>query len=601
MTATTSRAILSALSAVSLMLPATLLSAQSVTLSAFLPGEIAEDDFHISRPLDRGHLKFGIQLHGDYANSPLVYEVDPFASGDVKEIEVVGHQLNATVGLSLGLFNRLVIYGGLPVVTLMRGAKLAQRQPFGITASKDKAGLGNAYAGLRLRLFGKRTDAIALALQGTVHIPTAGDAQTQRGGDKWMVQPELLFSVRPGDFRIVANAGAELQQVGGTDEVKTRPNLTYGLGLGWIIYQPQMDPRRHFDLMVQAYGTTPFTEPFSRLETPLEALGGAKFFHESGFIVGAAGGAGITRGVGSPDARVVAMLAYAMPEPPPRYDSDNDGLMDDEDQCPYQAEDPDQFEDEDGCVDPDDDRDGIDDVADSCRLEPEDKDDFEDGDGCPDPDNDKDGILDGKDTCPNEPEDTDGFEDADGCPDPDNDGDGILDNQDECVDEPGVPEQHGCPESDRDGDTVIDKLDNCPDEPGEVRYHGCKKVQKVIIGDTSLEILEVVYFQSGRDVIQRRSFALLTNVAEVLNAHPEITHVLIEGHTDSRGRYKKNVKLSQRRADAVKRFLAKRGNVEASRLSTVGYGPDRPLVPDARTAEEHARNRRVEFKLEAGE
>src|SRR5213075_2360218 len=44
-------------------------------------------------------------------------------------------------------------------------------------------------------------------------------------------------------------------------------------------------------------------------------------------------------------------------------------------------------------------------------------DNFQDEDGCPDPDNDKDGIPDKDDKCPNEPETINGFQDEDGCPD----------------------------------------------------------------------------------------------------------------------------------------------------------------------------------------
>src|SRR5260221_524685 len=63
------------------------------------------------------------------------------------------------------------------------------------------------------------------------------------------------------------------------------------------------------------------------------------------------------------------------------------------------------------------DGDGYKDDVDQCPDDPEDYDDFEDADGCPDPDNDKDRILDVNDKCPNEPETYNGFEDADGCPD----------------------------------------------------------------------------------------------------------------------------------------------------------------------------------------
>lgn len=63
------------------------------------------------------------------------------------------------------------------------------------------------------------------------------------------------------------------------------------------------------------------------------------------------------------------------------------------------------------------DKDGFPDDIDKCPDNPEDKDDFEDGDGCPDPDNDKDNIPDKDDACPSEPETVNGVEDQDGCPD----------------------------------------------------------------------------------------------------------------------------------------------------------------------------------------
>ena len=65
------------------------------------------------------------------------------------------------------------------------------------------------------------------------------------------------------------------------------------------------------------------------------------------------------------------------------------------------------------------DGDGIRDNVDRCPDDAEDFDGFEDEDGCPDPDNDRDGILDANDKCPNVPEDKDGVDDDDGCPEDD--------------------------------------------------------------------------------------------------------------------------------------------------------------------------------------
>ncbi|UJR83163.1 Hypothetical protein I5071_52290 [Sandaracinus amylolyticus] len=63
-------------------------------------------------------------------------------------------------------------------------------------------------------------------------------------------------------------------------------------------------------------------------------------------------------------------------------DADQDGLLDDVDVCPADAEDPDGFLDDDGCPDLDDDGDGVPDAIDLCAHEPEDLDGFEDDDGC---------------------------------------------------------------------------------------------------------------------------------------------------------------------------------------------------------------------------
>jgi len=136
-----------------------------------------------------------------------------------------------------------------------------------------------------------------------------------------------------------------------------------------------------------------------------------------------------------------------------KSDLDGDGLADEVDHCPGDPEDFDDFEDEDGCPEPDNDHDGIPDDHDDCPNVPEDKDGVADGDGCPENQNgdrDGDGMADSVDRCPDDPEDMDGFEDADGCPDADNDGDGILDVDDLCPNDPevfnGVADDDGCPD-----------------------------------------------------------------------------------------------------------------------------------------------------------
>jgi len=275
-------------------------------------------------------------------------------------------------------------------------------------------------------------------------------------------------------------------------------------------------------------------------------------------------------------------------------DTDGDGLVDRDDRCPTVAGPAPH-----GC--PDADGDGLADPDDRCVNEPEDKDDFDDLDGCPDLDDDKDGVPDTSDACRREPEDKDTYQDTDGCPDPDNDTDGVPDLVDACPLEPAPSTLDGCPIRDRDADTVPDASDNCPDEAGPQTNQGCPETKKqlVVIKKGKIEILDTVYFAVGKDVILPVSFALLDNVATVVNDHPEIPRVRVEGHTDNQGKDAANLDLSARRARAVVKYLVTKG-VAAARLEAQGFGPSRPIA-DNKTVEGRAKNRRVEFSVVGAE
>jgi len=238
------------------------------------------------------------------------------------------------------------------------------------------------------------------------------------------------------------------------------------------------------------------------------------------------------------------------------------------------------------------DGDGIKDELDKCPDEPEDKDGFEDEDGCPELDNDKDGIYDSQDKCPNDPEDKDGFEDTDGCPDPDNDKDGVLDKEDKCPNQAGPKENQGCPDADRDKDTVVDRLDRCPDEPGPPNNAGCPEKKYITITQEKIELKRQVQFATAKAVINKDSFELLDEVVDLLKKNPQIK-LRIEGHTDTKGKPAKNLPLSKDRAKAVVDYLVK-GGIDASRLSSEGYGQTCPIGDNA-TEEGREKNRRTDF------
>ena len=279
-------------------------------------------------------------------------------------------------------------------------------------------------------------------------------------------------------------------------------------------------------------------------------------------------------------------------------DRDGDGILDRQDACPDVAgartDDPRTS----GC--PDRDQDRIVDRDDACPDVPGVADVDPKKNGCP-PDRDGDGILDAQDACI----DVKGVANADpaknGCP-PDRDGDRIVDELDACPDVKGVaspdPAKNGCP-LDTDGDGIPDDLDACPNEAGKANTDPAKNgCPLAFLKGASIVIGEQVQFAFGSDVILPASDGLLDSVNKVLVAHPEVTKVLIEGHTDNVGTAPYNKGLSDRRAASVRAWLLKRG-VDNKRLESKGFGFDRP-IGDNKTDAGRQMNRRVEFKVLAG-
>ncbi|MEL6142921.1 MAG: OmpA family protein, partial [Bacteroidota bacterium] len=123
----------------------------------------------------------------------------------------------------------------------------------------------------------------------------------------------------------------------------------------------------------------------------------------------------------------LAIDGYREPEPI-ITDTDGDGILDTEDQCPT--------------------------VAGTAALL-----------GCPDKDGD--GITDANDDCP----DVAGITQFNGCPD--TDGDGLKDSEDDCPEEAGPIENKGCPVKDQDGDGISDAEDDCPKQAGPAENNGC--------------------------------------------------------------------------------------------------------------------------------
>jgi len=505
--------------------------------------------------------EWSVGLYLSYARNQLVLFQNRLQVG-----EVVGHRVSADLVASMGIQSWLEIGAAIPVTFHQTGDSGLS------TGNIDGGGMRDIRVQAKLTALRQEWAFINLAAVLEMALPT-GDADRFLGDGNVSGSPALVidrrFDVAWG-VRAGATVGVNIRPHTQLGNIEVDDELFYRFGVGvglpnWLEAQPE--------IIGELHGATALASPFDKKEqNPLDPTLALKmhFDVEPGHqIVSTAGvTVGATRGYGAPDYQVFIGLSYR------RWlsDRDGDGIYDDDDFCPDDPEDKDDFEDSDGCPDPDNDKDGIPDVSDRCPLEPEDIDGFQDLDGCPDPDNDQDKILDVDDQCPLDPEDYDGFEDEDGCPEPDNDVDGIPDAKDKCPEEKEII-------------NGIEDEDGCPDE-GETH---------VEVTSEKITIDTKIHFDFDSDRIREESFNILNQVALTILANPQIGKIRVEGHTDDRGSDRYNLVLSQRRAESVMRYLNGRG-VDARRLDAVGYGESRPIV-DGQDEEAWATNRRVEFTI----
>jgi outer membrane protein OmpA-like peptidoglycan-associated protein len=117
----------------------------------------------------------------------------------------------------------------------------------------------------------------------------------------------------------------------------------------------------------------------------------------------------------------------------------------------------------------------------------------------------------------------------------------------------------------------------------------------VRVTEQQIVTLKKVHFVSGAATLHPDASQLLSQVAQVLKEHPEIRRISIDGHTDSRGRPRRNQELSTARAQEVRQWLIDHG-VAPQRMEARGFGASRPLGPEF-SEEARERNRRVEFRI----
>jgi OmpA-OmpF porin, OOP family len=544
------------------------------------------------------------------------------------DIHIVETMVTGDALASLTPIPRLQIGLRVPV-TYVRGDGVDPNTGLAAKGGLSATGLGDPMLEAKVRAFGAVTDPFVLGAAVFATGPAGrATAKDKFIGDKSpVVGLRGIFDGNAGPISFGFNLAGLYRQESKLGSTELGSAFRYGVGVGYKI-SPVIRG------IAEGYGETKFSSKAGT--NSLEALGAVQINPLASPInVYAGAGGGVIQGVGVPQVRAFVGFMYVHEV----MDSDGDGLADDVDKCPTDPEDSDGYQDEDGCPDPDNDGDAVPDTADKCPNKPETENGFQDEDGCPDelpdrdndgvtdtedqcpddggptvirakgknygcPDRDKDGVPDKIDQCPDEMEDTDGFKDEDGCPDPDNDNDGVLDGEDECVDQPGTKENHGCPDPDSDGDGIPDSKDKCKDKPetynGFEDGDGCpdKAPQSLIeVTDEGIKIKEQVQFATGSDkIVGAKSFKILDQVASVLVANQAINQLEVGGHTDNVGGAEGNKSLSQKRADAVKKYLVEKGGVPDRKLTAVGYGQEKPIADNATPKGKQA-NRRVEFNI----
>jgi hypothetical protein len=315
-----------------------------------------------------GSMRTSFGLFFDYQNAPLV-------AGGASQRPFVEHRIGGSVSAQLGLGSRSAVGILMPIVLFQSGPELVGP----VVPELKPIAAGDPLLAARYRLVGgAATDSLlpkdgpGLALELRARLPLgphrqfAGEGTTRLGA-------RLLFDVQ----LLGAGLGGML---GWEHRVHERyhwgEKLTGELQAGAALKMPL--PSLH---PLSAVGELRFASDFRSME-------GTAFEGELGLravlgelTISLAGGGAFTGLVGAPDARVLVGLWYA-PQP---TDADRDGVDDDEDKCGQLGEDPDGFEDHDGCPDPDNDNDLVPDIDDLCpnveALEGQDNDE----DGCTDP------------------------------------------------------------------------------------------------------------------------------------------------------------------------------------------------------------------------
>jgi OOP family OmpA-OmpF porin len=424
----------------------------------------------------------------DYGHNPLVYNLVR-ADGSIAQTQsIISHSLVGHLDLAFAIRNRLLLTASLPVSFLESGETVSGS---GITPAAG-AYVSDPRLGAMVRLYGQPySSGFSASLGGQVWLPLRAitDSLPDQASDQSVRgMLKLILGGYKSHILWSANLGVLLRPLAQIGDVMSPYGRTAGHEIQAGVAVAYADTHRRFAVGPEAVFAASLSDrAFQPTTSSLEVLLGANYNIAKTIQLGLAGGAGVWRQAGTPDARVLFRLAYAPigkghaakpsrdGDAPKVKDQDRDGIPDANDLCPGEPQglrpDPQQP----GCPLRDRDGDGVKDAEDLCPDQSGGENPDPARRGCPAPvagpsDRDGDGFADAEDQCPDEKAGATPDPARRGCPTPvvsDRDADGIPDGEDACPDQkPGSlpdPARKGCPIPDRDGDGIQDAEDQCPD------------------------------------------------------------------------------------------------------------------------------------------
>ena len=346
-------------------------SAQGINSERFRPALDRFGFLGINGSGTPGHGRWNLGFFTWYSNRPLRIVYD---DGVVDQI--IDHRMTGDIFAEVGLFGRWSLAIEVPLVFYQTGESI---RPIDGRTSFTGFALEDPRFTTKIRFFGKPTeetqnkpDGPGLGLLFTVPIPVGNEGLYASEG-QFTFDAQLL-----ADFHLLGTgAGAMLgwryrvnNRTFGRDTLGQE--IMYGASI-----KPPIPKTKDLYGLLELRGTSTFR---GRMTNTLEGDIGIRWTTHDITLTAAFGG-GFVRGLGQPRLRAIVGMSWS----PQTDDLDADGIPDDRDECPRLPEDLDGFEDEDGCMDPDNDNDFIPDVDDKCPNEEAIEGRDLDEDGCTDP------------------------------------------------------------------------------------------------------------------------------------------------------------------------------------------------------------------------